>query len=118
MRLPVFVVLAMGLSTYNLCYVLAATTASNLDVRLTSGVFRGVSTQNGTEKWLGVPFALPPVGPLRFKAPVPITTPSSVLHDASIFGNACPQAQTSGLGAEVAEDCLTLNVGIILSLRN
>jgi len=104
MRLPL---ISIALST---CCVLAATTASNLDIRLKTGVFRGVSTQNGTEKWLGVPFAVPPLGPLRFKAPVPITTSSSALHDASQFGNACPQAQTSGLGAQVAEDCLTLNV--------
>ncbi|KAJ6541711.1 alpha/beta-hydrolase [Mycena capillaripes] len=79
---------------------------------LKTGTFRGVSTTEGPEKWLGIPFAEPPVGPLRFKAPVPIvkSNASHQTNDALSFGNACPQPQTDGLGATVAEDCLFLNV--------
>ncbi|KAF8207069.1 alpha/beta-hydrolase [Mycena galopus ATCC 62051] len=86
-----------------------AAAATSLDVSLTVGTFRGVSTANGTETWLGIPFAEPPVGPLRFKAPVPITTASKGITNASSFGNACPQP-SSDLGADIAEDCLFLNV--------
>lgn len=89
---------------------LAASTVSfPLDVHLRSGTFRGVSTDSGIEKWLGIRFAQPPVGSLRFKAPVPVTRASSAVVDASTFGNACPQP-TSDLGAPIAEDCLFLNV--------
>ena len=87
---------------------LPASTAS-LDVKLNSGIFRGISTTNGTEKWLGIPYALPPIGSLRFKAPVPVNS-SNTLHDASTFGNACPQPPSSSLGAPISEDCLFLNV--------
>ncbi|KAJ7236265.1 alpha/beta-hydrolase [Mycena haematopus] len=83
--------------------------ATSLDVSLQIGTFRGVSTTNGTERWLGIPFAEPPVGNLRFKAPVAIKTSFKGINNASTFGNACPQPPAN-LGAEVAEDCLFLNV--------
>ncbi|EIW63969.1 alpha/beta-hydrolase [Trametes versicolor FP-101664 SS1] len=90
---------------------LAAFAASpSLDIRTTSGTFRGLNTGNGTEKWLGVPFAQPPVGLLRFKAPVPITNAPRTVKDAFTFGNACPQQPSSSLGAPLSEDCLFLNV--------
>lgn len=88
----------------------ALVASSTLDVRLTSGSFRGLSVPNGTERWLGIPFAKPPVGPLRFKAPVPITTPSPVIKDAVNFGDACPQIPDATLHVPQSEDCLTLNV--------
>ncbi|KAF7365209.1 Carboxylic ester hydrolase [Mycena venus] len=81
--------------------------ASPLDVSLNIGTFRGVSTSKGFQKWLGIPFAEPPVGPLRFKAPVPIAKSFDGIHNASSFGHACPQPQQ---GFKVAEDCLFLNV--------
>ncbi|KAJ7837789.1 alpha/beta-hydrolase [Mycena olivaceomarginata] len=87
-----------------------STAAASLEVSLTSGTFRGVSTANGTEKWLGIPYAAPPLGSLRFKAPVPIAKASKGIKDASTYGNACPQPPSTGLGADVAEDCLFLNV--------
>ncbi|KAF7330244.1 Carboxylic ester hydrolase [Mycena venus] len=85
---------------------------TSLDVYLDIGTFRGVATVGGTEKWLGIPFAEPPVGPLRFKAPVPISKTLSGVQNASAFGNACPQPPNSnpGLGAPIAEDCLYFNV--------
>ncbi|GLB44893.1 putative type-B carboxylesterase lipase family protein [Lyophyllum shimeji] len=89
---------------------LAASTVSfPLDVGLKTGTFRGVSTGSEIEKWLGIRYGQPPVGSLRFKAPVPITRASSRVVDASTFGNACPQPP-SDLGAPIAEDCLVLNV--------
>ncbi|KAJ7510495.1 alpha/beta-hydrolase [Mycena galericulata] len=90
--------------------VSAETSATSLDVSLTTGTFRGVATANGTEKWLGIRYAEPPVGSLRFKAPVPITTAVKGITNASSFGNACPQPPSTSLGAPIAEDCLFLNV--------
>lgn len=94
------------------CLFLAAFAAppASLVVRTTAGTFKGFSAANGTEKWLGVPFAQPPVGPLRFKAPVPITNAPQAVKDASTFGNACPQVPSDSLGAPLSEDCLFLNV--------
>ncbi|THV01034.1 alpha/beta-hydrolase [Dendrothele bispora CBS 962.96] len=90
-----------------LCPTVLSST-STLDVQLRTGAFRGVSA-NGTEKWLGIPYAQPPVGSLRFKAPVPITKRNETLKVASTFGNACPQP-SGDLGAPRSEDCLFLNI--------
>ncbi len=90
----------------------AIASAASLDIGLPTGTFRGTSAAPGVEKWLGVPFAQPPVGPLRFKAPVAITRRSSALINATQFGNACPQppGRSPPLNAPLSEDCLFLNV--------
>ncbi|XP_046352113.2 cholinesterase 1-like isoform X1 [Haliotis rufescens] len=55
--------------------------------------------------YLGIPYALPPVGDLRFKKSQP-NPGSSGIFKAKAFGPACPQ-----LGTEPQdEDCLTINV--------
>lgn len=78
----------------------------NLDI----GPFRGL-TANATDVFLGVPYAQPPVGHLRFVAPQPITTRTNDIRDAVQFGNACPQPPNiTSLGANIGEDCLFLNV--------
>jgi len=98
----------LGLSA--LLLSLGSSTAQDLDIHLHTGTFRGSSTSNGdVEKWLGIPFAEPPVGELRFKAPVAINKRSSALKNATTFGNACPQPR-GNLGAPISEDCLFLNV--------
>jgi len=64
----------------------------------------------------GVPYAEPPLGPLRFAAPRPAAAWSGV-RDATRFGPAAPQRPDAlvrrlGLFGDEpqAEDCLTLNV--------
>lgn len=91
--------------------LLAASPArsSQLDIQLPSGIFTGQNV-NGLDRWLGIPFTLPPVGNLRFMAPVPVRTIfSRVRRNATTFGNACPQPP-GDLGASISEDCLYLNV--------
>ncbi|CAL1694183.1 unnamed protein product [Somion occarium] len=104
--------LHLGLVTFLLPLVAFAVLAAPgpLQVRLTSGTFRGQTVSNGTDRWLGIPFAQPPIGPLRFKAPVAITRPSVNVQNAFTFGDACPQVPSDTLGAPQSEDCLSLNV--------
>ena len=91
------------------------------------GAIEGVdnSTANGTYAWLGVPFAKPPVGSLRWKSPVEPSAWSTKLATKS-FGNACLQnGRIYGPGSNNkydatigttlntpvgSEDCLTLNI--------
>lgn len=91
---------------------LSAPSAGAVDVKLKTGTFRGLSGVNGMDKFLGIPFAQPPVGALRFKQPVAITQASNASFNATVFGHACPQPPSGGLGAPVAEDCLFLNVHV------
>lgn len=86
--------------------------STSLDVDTTSGTFRGVANATGIEHWLGIPFAEPPVGSLRFRAPLPFTKRAAAAQNASTFGNACPQAPSNSLGAPQSEDCLFLNVRV------
>jgi para-nitrobenzyl esterase len=82
-------------------------------VRVTGGLVRGVHRGHSLA-WRGIPFAAPPVGPLRFRAPRTVT-PWRGIRDASTFGLVAPQAlrgqfRGSGPGIPSGEDCLTINV--------
>ncbi|HUT54181.1 MAG TPA: carboxylesterase/lipase family protein [bacterium] len=60
----------------------------------------------------GLPYAAPPKGELRLKAPVPPPARAGVF-DADSVGFACPQKESITSGGEARgfdEDCLTLNI--------
>lgn len=63
--------------------------------------------------WKGIPYAAPPMGALRWRAPQPPAQRDGALN-AYTFGPACPQDDRPLLGGaggrKGAEDCLTLNV--------
>jgi para-nitrobenzyl esterase len=87
--------------------VVPAAAAPDIDVRMTaSGAIRGVSDDHSIN-FRGIPYALPPVGPLRWRAPQP-ALPWTGVRDAAVFGPACTQADRPGV--VTSEDCLTLNV--------
>ncbi|MDR3375360.1 MAG: carboxylesterase family protein, partial [Ancalomicrobiaceae bacterium] len=73
---------------------------------LDSGAISG-RIEDGINVFLGIPYAAPPTGELRWVPPrAPARWPGT--RAATAFGSACPQ--TGPLEAEAAEDCLTLNV--------
>ncbi len=69
--------------------------------------------RNGVHLFAGVPYAAPPVGKLRFRAPMPHAPWRDPLETRR-FGPAAPQLQGNGMtdSAPVrwSEDCLTLNI--------
>lgn len=78
-----------------------------------SGVVEGF-TRDGVNRWRAIPYAQPPVGALRFRAPRPATPWRGVRHCHS-FGYCAPQepkytAVGVGRFQPMSEDCLTLNV--------
>ncbi|MCZ4124945.1 carboxylesterase family protein [Streptomyces sp. H39-S7] len=78
-------------------------------VQTDHGLLRGVSHGSYTT-FDGVPYAAPPTGPLRWRAPVPAATWSGV-RDATTAAQRCVQMPTPGGSAVLAsEDCLYLNV--------
>ncbi|KAJ3329371.1 hypothetical protein HDU76_008030 [Blyttiomyces sp. JEL0837] len=89
-------------------------TTSPLRVELESGAFTGkfiTPFNDGVQirAHLGIPFAQPPVGNLRFKQPQPITTNLGEV-DATDFGPACHQFADPKSNLTMSEDCLQLNV--------
>ncbi len=71
------------------------------------GAVRGKLVEDGkVEVYKGIPFAAPPVGALRWRAPKP-ALPWAGLRDGTVPGSPCPQ---SGRNASTNEDCLFLNV--------
>ncbi|MCP4752585.1 MAG: carboxylesterase family protein [Proteobacteria bacterium] len=80
-------------------------------VETAKGKVEGVQT-TGYQYFLGVPFAAPPVGDLRFRAPQPVSAWSGV-RDAGRVGLSSMQDVSTWPGMEVGdqgEDCLYLNV--------
>ncbi|KAH7339682.1 Alpha/Beta hydrolase protein [Rhizoctonia solani] len=72
-----------------------------------------VGLRNATSRqdyFLGIPFALPPVGPLRFKPPVAWTPGEISEVNATQYGASCEQSIPSTTNNTISEDCLTLNI--------
>ncbi|WP_225849933.1 carboxylesterase/lipase family protein [Streptomyces sp. HPF1205] len=76
-------------------------------VTVEQGGLRGIE-QHGVERFLGVPYAAPPVGRLRWKPPQPAPRWSGT-RSATAAGAECPQPGAGGT-AVGSEDCLYLNV--------
>src|SRR5246127_4893173 len=83
----------------------------------TAGTVEGF-TRDGVNRWRSIPYARPPVGRLRFRAPQPAPPWSGVRHCHG-FTNCAPQRPRypvlglPGFGGRyqpMSEDCLTLNV--------
>jgi para-nitrobenzyl esterase len=73
------------------------------------GRVRGVP-DGGAWAWRGIPYAAPPVGPLRWRPPQPAASWTDV-RDASTAGKVCLQgALPPATGIAGDEDCLTLQV--------
>ncbi len=74
------------------------------------GTVSGIQ-QNGIYRFLGIPYAAPPVGERRWQPPAPPSNWDGV-REATTFGNAAIQTRDTGFdpGAKPSEDCLYLNV--------
>jgi para-nitrobenzyl esterase len=79
-------------------------------VATTGGLVQGVATAT-THQFLGVPYASPPVGQLRWRPPQPAAHWTGV-RPATVFAPHCAQPGNPGSGgdASTSEDCLYLNV--------
>lgn len=81
-------------------------------VTIADGALRG-NVEDGVVAFRGIPFAAPPVGDLRWRAPQPVARWQGV-RDASQYGHDCMQlpfpSDAAPLGTPPAEDCLFMNV--------
>ena len=80
-------------------------------VKTKTGVYVGVKDKKYTY-FSGIPYAKPPVGPLRWKAPEALPE-SDAVYEAKYFGASAVQVEFEGSILKLhrqSEDCLTLNV--------
>lgn len=78
-------------------------------VQTADGLVQGFRKE-GVSEFLGIPFAAPPVGNLRWRPPQPPAKWSAVLQ-ATSFGGTCVQNQAGEFAKpSLTEDCLYLNV--------
>ena len=87
--------------------------SQSLIVKTTIGEIRGVGRPGGGAEFLGIPYAEPPIGELRWHEPV-AKKPWSGVRDATAFGAPCAQPDLGEWNRHDAEsgkeDCLFLNV--------
>jgi para-nitrobenzyl esterase len=77
-------------------------------ISTSGGAVRGAATAT-TDEFLGIPYAAPPVGKLRWEPPAP-PAPWHGVRDATQFAPHCAQPAGSFGKASTSEDCLYLNV--------
>ncbi len=83
--------------------------------QLSQGMIEGFANAQGGHTWLGIPYAAPPVGPLRWRPPQPASSWDGT-RTALSAGGACVQFgwPIGGIGKNGShqgqEDCLYLNI--------
>lgn len=91
----------------------SASTDSSPVVSTSAGRVRGIARPGGGSEFLGIPYAEPPVGSLRWRAPIPVK-PWKGIRDAKAFGAPCAQPVLGDWNRADAyvsrENCLYLNV--------
>ncbi|HET9280553.1 MAG TPA: carboxylesterase/lipase family protein [Candidatus Angelobacter sp.] len=100
-----------------LSFTSASFAAASDPVRVEQGLLAGTNDASASIRvYLGVPYAAPPVGDLRWKAPQP-AAPWKGVRKATEFSNACWQTPYPPAAAiyqaklpPLSEDCLYLNI--------
>jgi carboxylesterase type B len=111
--------LAQGLAGALLLWLLAGAGAgvaaagdgggrSGTIVRIDTGLVRGARSAE-VDSFLGIPYARPPVGDLRWRPPQPALSWTGI-RDATAYGDRCPQLASTNGPTSVTEDCLFVNV--------
>ena len=117
---------ACALVTTDACMGVSGGSASGGAVRpgtplqISSGWITGIpASRPGVRAYLGIPYALPPVGEFRWRAPRAITVAWTERRIADRFGASCMQGPNTPFGpwtaeflllGPVSENCLFLNV--------
>ncbi|KAJ3520368.1 hypothetical protein NMY22_g12789 [Coprinellus aureogranulatus] len=113
--------LALALSVWHKDSILtfAIASGSHSDIVDTGyAKYQGNRTYHNTIAYLGIPYAEPPIGNLRFRAPLPLNTTrvrsesAGKIVDAKQYPEFCVQGATGGgdAGGAGSEDCLKVNI--------
>ena len=91
-----------------LAVAFAGTAHARPVARTQSGTVTGIAAE-GMDEFLGIRYAAPPTGPLRWQPPQPVPADIAT-HTATAFGAHCAQPASAYGIASASEDCLFLNV--------
>lgn len=112
MPLPLRAILPVALLATSSLPAQTPAPASAPIITIKDGQVRG-SREDGILSFKGIPFAQPPVGALRWRAPQPVERWQGV-RDATQYGHDCMQlpfpSDAAPLGTPPSEDCLYMNV--------
>ncbi|KAI0444985.1 alpha/beta-hydrolase [Xylaria telfairii] len=77
-------------------------------VKTVNGTYEGLYLPDwNQDAFLGIPYAQPPVGQLRYRRPLSVNESFSGIRNATQYGYSCMQYSQS---FTLSEDCLTINV--------
>ncbi|KZT52496.1 triacylglycerol lipase [Calocera cornea HHB12733] len=97
-----------------LTFLIGATTVLAVDPLVDLGYAQYAGTANssdGVSSWLGIRFAAPPLGALRWRAPQdPLNTTSGSVQNATKHGLLCLATGVAANDTTTSEDCLFLDV--------
>ncbi|KAL5365830.1 Alpha/Beta hydrolase protein [Aspergillus floccosus] len=94
---------------FALVFLFSLACAQNPIVDLNYARYRGLTLSSGVNQWLGIRYAAPPVGPLRFAAPQD-PRPVEEIQYASKHGPICIPTGKYPIPQGASEDCLFLDV--------
>lgn len=98
------ILLFVGAVLLNCAVARPAAAHNNTLVHLDYSSYRGVALPNGVTQWLGLRYAAPPLGNLRFAAPQP-PLPTYGIQDADAHGTYCLGTATGPPTNVSSEDC-------------
>lgn len=94
-------------------FIIKFCSAAGEIVKTENGQLNGTTSESWTGQsfhaFYGIPYAQPPVGELRFQAPIPFPSWNGI-RSAIAYGPICWQPKRRENFPDMSEDCLTLNV--------
>ncbi|KAI1346036.1 vacuolar triacylglycerol lipase [Xylaria sp. FL0043] len=100
---------ARWLAIAALCQLISPTTAGGLTVATSCNTYTGVAS-DGIAQWLGIRFAAPPVGDLRFMPPTDPDCSGGLQLPNNTHGKLCLATNGSPTDTSTSEDCLFLDI--------
>ncbi|KAI0908810.1 lipase [Ustulina deusta] len=109
MKLPLlFAGIAILLPNFAVASSLDFNNSQGPTVKTTNGTYGGLYLPDwNQDAFLGMPYAQPPVGQLRYRRPLSVNESFDGVRRATRYGYSCMQY---GQNFELSEDCLTINV--------
>ncbi|KAI1121756.1 vacuolar triacylglycerol lipase [Nemania abortiva] len=97
--------------TTTLCQLICPTVAGTLTTNTSCNTYTGIAGADGVAQWLGIRFAAPPIGDLRFMPPTdPSCDDGGVQLPNNTHGKICLATGGSPTDTKTSEDCLFLDI--------